>query len=69
MKFCAHYHYRGETWSLIIDADDWEDARERCKKLGLTPDGELIGTFPAYFGWFARSFVFIRNMFIGPFTK
>lgn len=60
------YYHDGSWWSLEIHAYDWDDARERLKKLPLAKvDGIIEMTIPEGMGWFARSYCAVRNFFGG----
>lgn len=63
-QYLCSYHHDHCEWSIIINAYDWEDAEARVKKLGyLRLDGELMAIIPARFGWLARIYIWIRNLF------
>ena len=59
---CSYFHDRVQ-WALTIHAYDWDDAEARCRKLGLTLDGELIATVTLRLGLFARIACAVRNFF------
>ena len=62
-KFLCSYHHDGADWSMTIDAYDWEDASERCKKLGwLRLEGEFVASVPARVGWLAKIGCWIGNV-------
>lgn len=61
--FTASYRHRGATWGVDFWADDWDDARERCEKLNLHLDGEVIARIPARVGFLAKAACAIRNFF------
>ena len=58
---CSYFHDRSQ-WSLTIHAYSWEDAEARCRKLGLTLDGELISTLPVHLGFLARIMCIFGNL-------
>lgn len=39
--FTATYRHDDATWSIQFKAYNFADAEERCRKLGLTLDGEI----------------------------
>jgi hypothetical protein len=62
IDYTCSYHHDGCEWSITISAYDWMDAEARVKKLGwLKLDGEIVATYPAYMGWWAKLTVAIRN--------
>jgi hypothetical protein len=64
-RFICSYHHDDSEWSITIDAYDWADAKARIQKLGfLRLEGELIHTVTDRFGWFARAYCWVRNLFV-----
>ena len=56
------YPHNGDTWTIEIPAEDYEDAKARLAKLpSATYDGELVAKVPVPFGPVVRLIAWVRN--------
>ena len=62
-EFVCSYHHDGADWCVNIHAYDWQDAQERCRKLGwLRLDGEMVARIPARLGVIAKVWCGVANL-------
>jgi hypothetical protein len=43
--FGGLHRFAGRTWSIVVWAYDWADARRYCRDHGLRLDGQLEGVY------------------------
>jgi hypothetical protein len=61
--YLCDYQYEGETWCIEIAAESWEDAKARLKRIACAKVvGEVKAVVPVELGWFAKTIVFIKNL-------
>lgn len=64
MKYIVDYPFRGGTYGVLIDAENWDEASERIRSIGNygTVKGEYVMTIPGHLGWLARLLVWMKNL-------
>ena len=65
-QYACRYFYDGDWWDVLIYAYDWEDAEDRCKKIGnIQLEGEVVMSIPNFpgSGVVARLVCWFRNLF------
>ena len=50
MKFLVRYFNRGDWYSTKINAENWDDAEDICRRHSLQLDGEYKFTLYGIFG-------------------
>ena len=63
-QYLFSYYYKGAEWSFSVLAESEQEARERVARMASARlDGILVAETPATFGWLAKAFVALKNIF------